>query len=282
MLDLDRNLWFLFALNLAIGFAAQIIQPLFPLYLRSLNATEVEIGFVISMAGFAAMILMLPSGILMDRVGKKRMLLISVVLGAIPPILIASTKDWRMVAPFFMVFNMSFPFFAPARMAMIAETATPENRATLFGLMNIAWPIGGIIGPALSGYIVDHLGWGYPFLISAAIMAVSLLPTIMLKEKKDISSITKDAKDEMFEKERERIMALEKEFNQLSVKESDDKKLPFDIKSSKKFDEINKEIIKGLKKGEPLDKIQDSLLEKTFSIYDIEYSFISFRFKGSC
>jgi ACDE family multidrug resistance protein len=188
MLDLDRNLWFLFALNLAVGLAGQIIQPLFPLYLRNLNATEVEIGFVISMAGFAAMILMLPSGILMDRVGKKRMLLISVILGAIPPFLIASMKDWRMVAPFFMIFNMSFPFFAPARMAIIAETATPENRATLFGLMNIAWPIGGIIGPVLSGYLVDHLGWSYPFLISAAIMAVSLLPTIMLKEKKDTSS----------------------------------------------------------------------------------------------
>lgn len=87
MLDLDRNLWFLFALNIAVGFASQIVQPLFPLYLRSLNATEVEIGLVISAAGLAAMLLMLPSGILMDRIGKRKMLLVSVVLGAIPPFL---------------------------------------------------------------------------------------------------------------------------------------------------------------------------------------------------
>ncbi len=183
MLDLDRNLWFLFALNLAVGFASQIVQPLFPLYLRSLNATEVEIGLVISVAGLAAMLLMLPSGILMDRIGKRKMLLVSVVLGAIPPFFMAFMNSWRTVTPFYMLFSISFSFFVPARMAMISEAATPANRATLFGLMNLAWPIGGIIGPTLSGYIIDNMGWSYPFLGSAAIMAASLIPTLMLKEK---------------------------------------------------------------------------------------------------
>lgn len=172
----------MFALNLAVGFSNQLIGPLFPLYLESLSASEMEIGLVVSLASVAATALMLPSGLLIDRIGKKRMLLMSVVLSAAPPAIMASMGDWRMVAPFYMVFNVAFSFFVPARMAMIAESATPQNRATLFGLMNMAWPISGIVAPTLSGYIVDSFGWGLSFYVAGGIMVVSLLPTLLLSE----------------------------------------------------------------------------------------------------
>jgi MFS family permease len=186
MMGLDRNLWLLFALNLAVGFSNQLIGPLFPLYLESLSASEMEIGLVVSLASVAATALMLPSGLLIDRIGKKRMLLMSVVLSAAPPAIMASMGDWRMVTPFYMVFNVAFSFFVPARMAMIAESATPQNRATLFGLMNMAWPISGIVAPTLSGYIVDSFGWGLSFYVAGGIMVVSLLPTLLLSEGESI------------------------------------------------------------------------------------------------
>lgn len=181
---LDRNLSLLFALNLSVSFSTQLIQPLFPLYLESLRASVVETGLVISLSSVAATALMLPSGMLIDRVGKKRMLLISVILAAIPPVFISMLKDWRLVIPFFMCFSSSFSFFVPARMALIAESATQENRATLFGLMNIAWPIGGIVSPVVSGYVVESFGWGFCFLTAAAINAASLIPTFLLKEQR--------------------------------------------------------------------------------------------------
>jgi len=186
MLGLDRNLWLLFILNMAVGFSNQLIGPLFPLYLESLHASELEIGLVISIASIAATAFMLPSGLLIDRFGKKRMLLASVVLSAIPLILMASVRDWLTVTPLYMVFSVAFSFFIPSRMAMIAETATPQNRATLFGLMNMAWPISGIIAPTLSGFIVESYGWALPFQIAGGIMAISLLPTLSLREREDV------------------------------------------------------------------------------------------------
>lgn len=82
MIGLDRNLWLLFALNLAVGFSNQLIGPLFPLYLENLSASEMKIALVMSLASVAATALMLPSGLLIDRIRKKRMLLMSVVLSA--------------------------------------------------------------------------------------------------------------------------------------------------------------------------------------------------------
>ncbi|NIU82635.1 MAG: MFS transporter, partial [Candidatus Thorarchaeota archaeon] len=97
MAVLDRNLWYLFILNMAVGFSSQIIQPLFPLYLESLNASEVQIGLVIGLSSIIATLFMLPSGLLVTRLEKKRMLLISVLLSLAPPFFIASMKNWILV-----------------------------------------------------------------------------------------------------------------------------------------------------------------------------------------
>jgi len=182
MLGLDRDLWLLFALNVAVGFSNQLIGPLFPLYLESLGASEIQIGMVISTASVAATALMFPSGVLIDRVGKKRMLLASVVLSTVPLVLMARAGGWVAVTPLYMVFSAAFSLFVPSRMAMIAERATQGNRATLFGILNMAWPISGILAPALSGFVVENYGWMLPFYIAGGIMAVSILPTLMLKE----------------------------------------------------------------------------------------------------
>jgi len=188
MASLDRDLWYLFALNMAVGFSSQLIQPLFPLYLETLNATEVEIGFVIGLASIVATLFMVPSGILINRVGKKRMLVISVFLSMIPTVFIALIKNWLIVTPFFVLFNMAFSFFVPSRMAIIEEKANPTNRGTLFGIMNLAWPIAGIIAPSLSGYLAENIGWEIQFYLSAGIMCISLLPTLLMNvESTDIN-----------------------------------------------------------------------------------------------
>ena len=182
MLGLKKDLWLLFALNIAIGFSAQFITPLFPLYLEGLGASEMEIGLVLSLASILATALMLPSGLLMNRIGKKKTLLVSVVLAALPPLLISFMDDWRWVTPLYMVFSGSFSFFIVSRMAMISERATPGNRATLFGVMNLAWPIGGIIAPTLSGFLVENYGWAPIFQVTALIMAAGLIPTLRREE----------------------------------------------------------------------------------------------------
>ena len=182
MFGLKKELWLLFALNLAVAFSSQFIQPLFPLYLERLNASEMEIGLVISSASIVAMTLMIPSGLIMNRIGKKKLLLLSVFLSFFPPILISTINDWRQVTPFYLIFNASFSFFIVSRTAMITENATPENRATLFGIMNVTWPISGIVAPILSGYIVENHGWAWIFRITSVVMAISFIPTLKLKE----------------------------------------------------------------------------------------------------
>ena len=183
LLDLDRNLWLLFATGLVGVVSIQLILPLFPLFLDSHGASEMEISFVISLSSLATTALMIPVGFLMERVGKKRMLLIGLLIWAVTPVFMGSARNWRIVAPLYMVYNLADVFVGPARMAMIAEYSNPESQATVFGIMSMDWPVGGIVSPPLSGLLAERSGWHLTFQVAAIVMALTLVPVLMLKDK---------------------------------------------------------------------------------------------------
>jgi MFS family permease len=47
--------------------------------------------------------------------------------------------------------------------------------------MNLAWPIGGIIGPLLGGYLAESVGWGSVFIIAAAVSLLAIYPSMKVK-----------------------------------------------------------------------------------------------------
>lgn len=207
---MNRNLSMLFLLNMAVSFSMQLIQPLFPLYLKGLGASEVEIGLVVAVGSISATALMLPSGILVDILGKKMLLLIGVILSSVSPFLLAAVSDWRLMTPFYMMFSSSFSFFVPTRMALVAESTTPESRARLFGFMNIAWPIGGIIAPYASGLTIESFGWPVTLILSGCIGLASLIPTLLIRDisVKSTESILKRRSSSIFIKDHMNLMAL--------------------------------------------------------------------------
>lgn len=178
---LNRELTILFLVNVAIGMTAQLVQPLFPLYLKDIGATGIENALVISVGNLTSTLLMLPSGVLMNRFGKRAFLVLASVTSGVSVLLMAFTNSWTIVVPLNMLLNASTCFFVPSRLAIIAENATPTNRAYLFGLMNLAWPIGGIIGPLLGGYLAESVGWNSVFIIAAVMSLLAIYPSLKVK-----------------------------------------------------------------------------------------------------
>jgi DHA1 family multidrug resistance protein-like MFS transporter len=181
---LNQALLTLFALNLAIGLTSQLVQPLFPLYLKETGASELENALVISLGNLSSTILMLPAGMLISKFGKRAFLIISAAMSGLSVLLMAYTKNWMLIIPLNMLLNISMCFFMPTRMAIIAENTDPGNRARLFGVMNLAWPIAGIIGPTAGGYLVEHLGWSSVFMVAGAISLIALIPALKIREVK--------------------------------------------------------------------------------------------------
>lgn len=85
----------LFLLNTGISLSMESVGALFPLYVQSLGASIVEVGLLLSAAGLFSTAIMLPSGWMADRFGRKPTLILSVALSSFPPLLYTFATDWR-------------------------------------------------------------------------------------------------------------------------------------------------------------------------------------------
>ncbi len=203
---MNRNLRYLFILNIAFGFSVQLISPLFPLYLSGIGATASENAWVISLGGLVATALMLPAGLLLDRIGRRVLLIGSSIVNMIAIFLLTYATTWQQVIPLFMIYSATGALFMPARMAMITSSSEPENRASVFGIMNTAWPLAGIISTYLSGVLIETSGWGQVFLIGAIINALSILPGLRIQRTEISSSHTDTGIKEIFKGEAGRVL----------------------------------------------------------------------------
>ena len=195
---LNRNLKYLFILNTAFGFSVQLVTPLFPLFLSSLGAAPSENAWVISLGGLVATSLMLPAGLFMDRIGKRTLLLSSLVVNMVIMFLMSNAETWQQVLPLFIVYSASGALFMPARMAMITDNSNPDNRASVFGIMNTSWPLAGVVSTLISGYLILTSGWRQVFLVGSAINAISILPSLRIEKQEVMRDSTRGGFRELF------------------------------------------------------------------------------------
>jgi MFS family permease len=64
--------------------------------------------------------------------------------------------------------------------AYIADVTAPKERARAFAVIGIAFGIGFLVGPGVSGYLSAHFGYRVPILCAAALSLSSILGTAVL------------------------------------------------------------------------------------------------------
>ncbi len=171
-------LFIVFALT-SIG--TEIITPLWPIYIRSLGASMVQIGFIFSISSALSALLQIPSGWLSDRYGRKWLNITGILLGVLPPLLYIMAKDWTQLIPGVLLAGFSMGLYSPVRWSLVADLTTIEARAKTYSWMIIAATLGSVIGPILGGVIADIYGLKTPFLLYFLLMVLSLPPALLLK-----------------------------------------------------------------------------------------------------
>lgn len=169
-------------MNTAFGFSVQLITPLFPLFLSELGASAAENAWVISLGGLVATTLMLPAGLLLDRIGRRTLLVSSSVVNMVIIFLLSRVDTWQGALPLFIIYSASGALFMPARMATITANTDQETRASVFGIMNTSWPLAGVVSTVISGYLIETVGWKQVFLVGATINAFSIFPGMQMEK----------------------------------------------------------------------------------------------------
>ncbi len=162
-----------------IGFG--IVVPLVPMYSRHYGASGWMIGVII--ASFSAMQFIFSPiwGKLSDRHGRRPILLISTAGAACSYVLFAIGSGFENHALALGALLVSRLFAGACggnitvAQAYIADITPPENRSKRMGLIGMAFGLGFIFGPAISGVALKFGGATAPGWTAAALCALNFL-----------------------------------------------------------------------------------------------------------
>ncbi len=175
-----RELVLLFLINTLMSLGMNLTNALWPLYVQSLGATVLQVSFLISITGIAGTLLRVPSGVISDTYGRRTIIIVSIALAVAPPVLYTFSSHWEHLVPWGILYAIAFALYMPSRMAIVADYTSVETRLQVFSIMNLAFPLGNLISPTLSGLLEATYGWNAIFYVASALYLVCLVPGLAL------------------------------------------------------------------------------------------------------
>jgi DHA1 family tetracycline resistance protein-like MFS transporter len=167
-------IWTTVALDL-IGFG--IILPVLPRFAEDSGASPTTAGFLVASFSIAQLLCSPLWGRVSDRIGRKPVLIVSLVGTAIGSLLTGLAGSVLLLLFIGRIVDGASGASVSVAQAAVADIAAPEDRPRLLGLLGAAFGAGFALGPAIGGLaaLVDHR---LPFFVAAAIAAVNAVAAI--------------------------------------------------------------------------------------------------------
>jgi len=161
-----------------------LILPLLPFYSERLGASPMVVGLIVSTYAVCQLIGGPLLGRMSDRMGRRPLLLVSQVGTFIGFLILAYADQLWLVFLSRIIDGLTAGNLSLAQ-AYISDVTKPEDRAQSFALIGIAFGLGFLIGPAISGYLAGTFGYQYPIFGAAALSFTSILCTYFLLPSQD-------------------------------------------------------------------------------------------------
>ncbi|UOQ43837.1 MFS transporter [Halobacillus salinarum] len=177
--------WVAFLPPLAYGFLEATLHGIFPVYGLRIGHNVNVLSFIIPCFAAASLLSQIPLGTLSDRIGRKKVILLA-VSGGIAAFLFAALFE-RSAAMLFISFSIA-GLFAGSLFSLGISYMTDLLPQELLPAGNIlcgmAFSLGSIIGPFLSGAIIEWLPGLSFFYIIVALLFLVLVATAAVQGQK--------------------------------------------------------------------------------------------------
>lgn len=138
-------------------FAMFLWRPFWGLYVLELGGTKSILGILTTLQSLSILLTQLPGGVLSDRFGRKRIIIVASLFGLLPPVFFRFSTGWAMLIPGILCTALA-SLGTPAQSALIADSLPRERRATGFGASTMAWYLSIVAAYPIGGYIMENLG----------------------------------------------------------------------------------------------------------------------------
>ena len=176
---------------LYISVAHALIHTIEFTYAALLSRIDSEFGaglFVLGIAanGFAFMFgfSALPSGVLVDRLGTKRVLIVAFSIAAVAALLVAIAPNVWLLGLFLALLGLGIGLYHPAGLAFIAQATSQRGMA--LGWHGVAGNLGIAVTPLLAVGVAEAADWRWAYVVLAVLALVVALALRFMPEPEEL------------------------------------------------------------------------------------------------
>lgn len=176
-------------------FFAIVVPPIIPLLVSDLGITYGEAGFLLTFFFIMYSIFQLPAGILADRIGKIRIMIVGLV-GMSGAILFASFADsYGLLLVAQTLAGISGSTFHPTGMSIISDAETRQTEGKAMGVFGFGGALGTMSSPLVVGGLAAIAGWRIA-LLGAALLGITItilsIPFLIASENNESGLVRTD------------------------------------------------------------------------------------------
>lgn len=172
-----------FSLTFCDGFDLSLVGISLSKIAEALHSKPAALGGILSAGNVGALIGALVLGLLADRFGRKRMLVLSAFLFGAFTFAIAFIQSMEMLALFRFCAGLGLGGAIPNALAFGSEYAPSSKRASFVTAMYAGVGLGAVFAGLTASYLLPHYGWRSLFLAGGlASMLIGLVAAIAMPE----------------------------------------------------------------------------------------------------
>lgn len=164
--------------SMAYGLQQTLVAPALPAIQDDLGVSTTEVTYVLTAFLLSASVFTPIIGRLGDMFGKKRMLLVTLVLFAVGSLVSALSDSIELLIAGRIIQGASGAIF-PLAFGIVRDEFPREKVAGGIGLVSAMIGIGGATGVVFSGVIVDNLGYAWVFWLGLAFTSLTVVLTAL-------------------------------------------------------------------------------------------------------
>ncbi len=176
----DRGILLVSTIEAAQYLVFGAIEAFLALYAASLGVPAWQIGIILGVQLVSIVFTKPLMGRLSDRIGRRRVILPGLALGAASILLLPWASEFFGLAALSLAFGLGFATVTSSTAALVADLTRNGRFGASMGVLRTVMDVGQSIGPVLTGWMVAVAGYASAFNLLAAILlaAAVLLGTL--------------------------------------------------------------------------------------------------------
>ncbi|AGT05058.1 putative antibiotic efflux permease, MFS-type [Corynebacterium glutamicum MB001] len=148
--------------------------------IKEFQASEVEAGFASSSIVIGAVFSRFFSGYIIDRFGRRKIVLISVLVTTIACALYLPIESLPLLYANRFLHGVGYAFAATAIMAMVQELIPASRRSEGTGYLALGTTVSAALGPALALFVLGTFDYDMLFIVVLATSVISLIAVVFM------------------------------------------------------------------------------------------------------